>query len=125
MKRNIVILSLVFVFGLIAQSQTSNLQPEKFSKKQLASLISSATTPAEHMRIADYYSARAQKDLADAWVHEQMEADYLESTVATSDKFVTGTVRHCEYLRRHLKEEAAKMQALARQHEEMAQAAGQ
>jgi len=124
MKRTVIHLSLALVFVLTAIAAASSAQqPEKLSTRQLASLIAAAKTPAEHSRIAQYYAAQAQSDLAQAAEHEQMAAHYRQSSMASSSKFAAGTVNHCEYLVRHLNREAVKLQGLAQQHEEMAKAA--
>jgi|SRR6266567_2971258 len=121
MKRTIAILSLVFAIALVAQSQnTDSQQPEKLGKKQLATLVANAKTPADHARLANYYAAQAQNDLAEAQVHGQMAADFQQSSAASSAKFATGTIKHCQYIQARLKQDAAKMQAFAQQHEQMA-----
>jgi superoxide dismutase len=127
MKRTIVILSSIALFAAIAFAQTSPAQqnPEKLSKQQLATLISTAKTPAEHSRIAQYYGAQAQSDLAQAQEHEQMAAQFKSNPATSSSKNAAGTVNHCEYLAQHLKASAAENQKLAQEHEQMAREAGQ
>jgi hypothetical protein len=122
MKRTLAVLSLVFALTFAASSQTTINQPlpEKLGKKQLAALVANAKTPADHARLASYYTAQAQNDLDEAQVHEQMAANFHESTVANSAKFATGTINHCQYIHDRLKQDAAKMKALALQHEQMA-----
>lgn len=120
MKRILAILSLVFVIALAANSQsTAQPQPEKLGKKQLAALVANARTPADHARLASYYTAQAQNDLDEAQFHEQMAGNFHDSAVASSDKFATGTVKHCLAIHDRLKQDAAKMKALAQQQEEM------
>jgi hypothetical protein len=121
MKRTLAVLSLVFVLALAANSQSTDpQQPEKLGKKQLATLVAHAKTPAEHARLAGYYAAQAQNDMDEAQVHEQMAANFHDSAVASSDKFATGTIKHCLYIHDQLKKDAAKMQVLAQQQEQMA-----
>ena len=128
MKRSLRFLSLSFFLIAIAFAQISlaqQPQPEKLSKQQLHALIVSARSPAEHNRLAAYYSAEAQRDLAQAEEHEQMAARYNNNIVASSSKFSTGTVKHCEYLAQQFKDRAAKALQMEREHEEMATQAGQ
>jgi hypothetical protein len=121
MKRTLAVLSLVFVLAFTAYSQnTTSQQTEKLGKKQLAALVANAKTPADHARLATYYTAQAQNDLDEAQFHEQMAGNFHDSAVASSDKFATGTIKHCLYIHDHLKQEAAKMQVLAQQQEQMA-----
>jgi uncharacterized protein YacL (UPF0231 family) len=127
MKRTIVLLSSILVFAAVAFAQTAQAQPkpEKISKQQLLSLIVTAKTPAEHTRIAQYYQAEAQVDLAQSKEHEQMAEQYKKNPLISSSKYAAGTVNHCEYLAQHFKESAAKLQELAQEHEQMAQDAEQ
>jgi uncharacterized Zn finger protein len=127
MKRTIVFLSLVLVLTISALAQTAQVQsqkPEKLTKQQLLSLIATAKTPAEHSRIAQYYEAEAQNDLAQSKEHEQMAAQYKKNPAMNSSKFAAGPVNHCEYLAQHFRESAAKTQELAQMHEQMAKDSG-
>jgi hypothetical protein len=122
--------ALVLTFALAAATmtfgQTANQpQAEKLSKQQLQTLIATAKTPAQHERIARYYEAKAQSDLVQAKEHAQMAAEFKQNNVTSSAKYANGTVNHCEYLAASLKKDAAKMEALAQDHEQMAERAGQ
>lgn len=113
-----------FAFALVFTSAAFASQPaEKLSKQQLAILVATAKTPAEHTRIAAYYAAEAQNEMAQAKVHEQMAARYKQNPAASSAKFATGTVNHCEYLAQHMKQDAFRLQSLAEEHEKMAHTA--
>jgi hypothetical protein len=127
MNRTIVVLSSIFVFALIAFASTAQAQQNSadLSKQQLATLIASAKTPAEHTRIAQYYGAQAQADLALSQEHAQMADQFEKNSVTSSSKFTTGTVNHCAYLAASYKQSAAKMQKLEQEHEQMAKEAGQ
>src|SRR5258708_3259497 len=121
MKRTLAVLSLVFVIALAANTQSTDPhQPEKLGKKHLATFVATANPPADPRRLASYYVAKGQNRLAEAQFHGQMAADFHQSSAASSAKFATGTIKHCQYLQAHLTDEAAKMQAMARQHEQMA-----
>ena len=126
MNRTIVVLSSIFVFALAAFASTAQAQQNSadLSKQQLATLIASAKTPAEHTRIAQYYGAQAQADLALSQEHAQMADQFEKNSVTSSSKFTTGTVNHCAYLAASYKQSAAKMQKLEQEHEQMAKEAG-
>ena len=117
-------LSIVLGLSLTAASAATLPKAEKLNKQQHKSLIASAKTPAEHERIAQYYEAKAQNDLAQANEHAQMASQFKQNAVTSSPKWSTGTVNHCEYLAQSFTEDAAKMQALAQEHEQMALRAG-
>jgi superoxide dismutase len=106
----------------MAQTQPSS---DNLSKQQLLSLISSAKTPAEHIRIAQYYGAKAQDYLAQSKEHAQMAEQFKSNSLTSSAKFSAGTVNHCEFLAQNLKQKAEQMQKLAAEHEQMAREAGQ
>lgn len=112
----------VMAFVTIAQAQQNAGQ---LSKQQLHTLIATAKTPAEHQRIAAYYSAKAQDDLAQARVHEQMAAHFSGNPVSSSSKFTNGTVNHCVSLAANYRKDAAKMRAEEQKHEQMAMEAMQ
>lgn len=126
MKSTLTVVSLSFVLMLGAVRATAATRPqaEKLSKQQLQTLIASAKTPAEHERIARYYEAKTQSDLAQAAEHAQMAAQFKQNVLTSSSKWSTGTVNHCEYLAQSFTRDAAKMQGLAREHEQMALRAG-
>ena len=126
MKRTIVVLSSILVLAVATFATTSQAQSnsDKLSKQQLLSLTATAKTPAEHSRLAQYYSAQAQNDLAQSKEHEQMAEQFKNNSVTSSSKFAAGTVNHCEFLAQNLKQSAAQMQALSNEHAQMAIEAG-
>ena len=126
MKRTLqfVSLSSVVIFGLLQARAATRHPAENLSKPHLQSLIATAKTPAEHERIARYYEAKAQNDLAAAREHAQMAAQFRQNALTASSKWSTGTVNHCVYFAQSLTSDAAKMQQLALQHEQMALRAG-
>jgi hypothetical protein len=126
MKRSLVILSIALALTLTAFSQAQSApKSEKLSEQQLLSLITTAKTPADHTRIADYYQAQAKNYLAQSKEHEQMAAAYKKNPVTSSSKFATQTVNHCDYLAQSFKKDADRVQDLAKLHEQMAKDATQ
>ncbi len=122
MKRTISILSLAFVMTVAGIAQTAavpQIKPEHLSKGQLNSLITNAKTPADHHRLAAYYQAKAQEDLAQANEHQKMVTAFKTNGV-TNNKNQAGTIDHCAFYVQEFKNLAAKNQELARQHEKMA-----
>jgi hypothetical protein len=126
MKRTFVILVLATAFATFAQAQTAQqTKTETLNSKQLIALSAAAKTPAEHMRIAVYYQAKAQNLLAQSNEHAQMAETFRNNPVTNSSKAERGTVDHCAYLAQSLKAQAVKMQELAQSHEQMAKDATQ
>ena len=126
MKRTFAMLSvfsLAIVMTAAAVGQTTSSpqsRPEHLSKGQLYTLISTAKTPEEHHRIAQYYQAKAQDYLAQAKEHEQMVAAYKANPSLVNDKNQASTINHCEYFAQTFKDLAVKSQELAKLHEQMA-----
>lgn len=117
---------LTFVLGLtLPVFAVSTSRPEHLSKKQLAALIATAKTPAEHQRIADYYLAESNKLLAESNHHAEMAVAFRANPATNNHKSIYGTVNHCEYLAQSLKAKAEKASALAQEHEGMAETAEQ
>ena len=126
MKRigSIFALMLAMTITVIAQvSSTSPVKPEKLSNSELRSLIATATTPEQHMRLAQYYEAKAQHYLAESYEHQEMAEQFKRNPMMNNDKRAFGTVNHCEYYAQSFKQQAVKMQNLAHIQEEMAAAA--
>ena len=107
-------LAVVMMFG--AFTQTAFAQG-KLDKSQVNTLISTAKTPADHQRIADYYKAEAKDYLAQADEHKAMIAAYKANP---SSKHQAALLTHCENLAADLKDLSTKSQELAQLHEKMA-----
>ena len=130
MKRTISVLSilsfaLVMTIVTLAQAPPAQkLKAEHLSKHQLKSLISTAKTPAEHQRIAQYYEAKAQDYLSQSNEHEEMLAAYKQNGYIRN-RNQANAIYHCQYFVEQFKEMAAKSQELAQLHEQMAKDAEQ
>ena len=88
-------------------------------------LIATAKTAAEHLRLAGYYSLRADSDLAQAMFQQKMAIDYSANALGSSSKFSPGTVDHCVAIGRRLKQHAAKMRKLQEEQEQLARQSGE
>jgi len=131
MKRTFAILSvlslaIVMTFAAVGQTTPApKIKPEHLSKGQFNSLISTAKTPVEHHRIAQFYQAQAQDYLAQSKEHEAMVAAYRSNPSLVNNKNQASTINHCEYFVQTFKDLAVKSQELAQLHEEMATQTGQ
>jgi len=119
MNRITVILTLILALNFQAFAIAPK-STERMSKKELAKLVANAQTPAEHRRIAAYYSAEAARLSAESSDHAQMAAGFRRNAPNKSTAF---QVDHCEYLVHTLKAKADKALVAASEHERMAQAA--
>ncbi len=122
MNRQSSILSLLvaLTIAMAVQGQAST-QPktDTLSNHQLLTLIATAKTPAEHLRLAQYYGEQAKYYLAQSTLHQEMAAAYKKNP-ASSAKFSTGSAHHCDFFAQSFKQTATQMQELASMHEQMA-----
>ena len=127
MKRTIASFVFAAVLAFTSFAVTAQTQPnsEKLSKQQLLSLIATAKTPADHLRIAQYYEAQAQQYQAQAREHEQMVAAYKANSSLSTDKNQASTIGHCEYFVATFNALAANSRELAASHKRMADEASE
>ena len=122
MRRSISVLSLLVAltisFAVYGQSAPQP-KTDKLTKHQLLSLIATAKTPTEHLRLAQYYEAQAKYYLAQSSLHQEMAAAYRKNP-PISGKYSINSANHCDFFAQSFKEDATKMQELANMHEQMA-----
>ena len=100
------------------------------SKQDLEVLMKSAKTPAEHQRIADHYRQKAQQLTASSKQHSELAVTYAKNppfpALEAKHGYAFGQgATHCRYWAKRDGEEAAKAEALATRHDDMAKAVGQ
>ena len=105
---------------LAPQPSLAKTVPQRISSQQLERHAAEAQTPAEHVRIAQYYEAKAQDYLAQAHVHEAMIENFKADATRVNNKNQASTIGHCQYFVYNYKALAAKSERLAQMHEEMA-----
>lgn len=125
MIRNLFVLSLAVVLSIAASAQTQANQfaAEKLSARELNALVASARTAAEHERIANYYAAQALEYRAEEQQHLAMLTGFMANPTVNNEKARFGTMNHCEYLARTMRQRASKAEALALEQQKLAQAA--
>ncbi len=85
-------------------------------ENDLATMVETAKTPADHEAIAKVYQARADDAAAKAAEHRRMGAEYKELPFAEKGRFH----EHCEALVRSYESAAKELAALAEAHRQMA-----
>jgi hypothetical protein len=93
-------------------------QQQRLTKKEVKSLIATATTSEDHLRIASYYRGVAQRYLARQKEHEAEEKEYRSNPRAYPSKL--GLAEHCRQWAYLDGQSAQKALALAESHEKMA-----
>lgn len=95
------------------------------SSKEVKTLLTNAKTPADHMKLARHFAAKAAQHVADAKEHEELAVEYKQNPRLGSSKRPMGpdTAEHCQYYAEHCRKAAQEMRAMAAMHEEMAKQA--
>lgn len=125
---SIFVVAVLSSFAASAQTQiaASDLALDavpQLSARQLQTLVATANSPQDHEVLASYYRARAIEYRAQAEAHDSMLNLFQASDIMHNDKLRPGTIDHCLHMARSLKQRAEKAQALARDQQQMAQAA--
>jgi hypothetical protein len=103
------ILSLIAFFASVNQIYAAE-------QEEITTLIETAKTPEDHIKIAEYYDTQAAKAEQKAYKHAAMASAYKERS-----KPMPGMVRHCTDLVKDYKAEAAEYSKMAAEHRKMAQ----
>lgn len=107
------------------------VEAQKISnKKELKALIKTAKTPADHLRIANYYREQAAKLTASSNEHVAMAKEYAKHPMfaaleAKQQASFGQGASHCRRWAELDQQQAKEAEALAVLHEEMAKAAEQ
>lgn len=97
---------------------------EKLSKSQSRTLAATAKTRKEHLRLARYFDAESHRYAAEAEDHITMGAQFRKNPMLNNSKRFQGTVDHCDYIAKSLKEASVQAGELAQMHEAMATDSG-
>ena len=119
MKRT---LAVVTMSVLMAMAGTAAGSSRMLSKKELKTLLATASTPEQHNRLAEHYRAKAEKLDADANDHIEMAKVYRSRGGAAGTKWPANTLtpKHCEDLAKTLRKSAAEARDLGTEHAGMA-----
>ncbi len=98
---------------------TSFVNPNQIyaaEEEEIMTLIETAKTPEDHIKIAEFYEAQAVKMQEKATKHSEMASAYKSRS-----KPMPGMVRHCTALATESKEQAEEYNKMAAEHRKMAQ----
>ena len=127
MKSRITLLAVLAIAAAAFSVQASSAQnTATITKKEAKVLLKNAKTPADHLKIANYYRQEAQRLTARSNNHGAEVAPLMQSrTFAAMDSKHPGafgpTASHCRYWSAQYAYEAEKAAKLAALHEGMAQ----
>ena len=95
----------------------------KLSKSEVKSLIQTAKTPADHLKLASYYHYEATTLTADIKEHQEMAVAYDQNPALKALPKAQTLGDHCRSLVRYLGEDLKEANEMAAIHEEMAKEA--
>ena len=118
------VVAALIVFVAVAQSLTAQ-SAGLLNKSELRALIAKAETPADHMKLAGHFTAKAEQLEAEAKEHRELAKEYKQhSTMHGTKHPMSGQIaEHCEYFADELSKAAKEARAVAAAHEKMAKEA--
>ena len=110
---------------LLASSLRGQSPSAILTKKQLADLVRTAHTAADHQKLAAHYRAAAAKHEMEAQEHEALAKEYKANPHPSEVKMPGSpdTAAHCLTLAGHCRKAAQSMNDMAAMHEAMAKKA--
>ena len=123
--------SAIALFALMlvsVSSQAASTSGDTLTNKQVKELIANAKTPADHMKLAKHFDAKADELAAESQKHAQLADQYRHTQVLASDEhtptnYYVDEAEHCAHLASKLSEAADAARDLAHDHEKVAQQA--
>lgn len=109
-------------FGLAAQDQPLR-DAHKLSPSEVKTLIRGASTPEDHLKLAEYFRQEASEEATAARLHEEMAEIYEPMPLPSG--FKPESIRemkgHCREFARNADRASAAAQKLAAEHEKLAE----
>jgi hypothetical protein len=121
-KKGVIYMNKLYLFlfamlvSLIAINFSAYTQNVLSEEDDIISLIESANTPEDHLKIADYYDTQAAKMETEAKRHDSMAKAYEKRS-----KPLKAMVNHCVNISKELRESAEQHNAMSLEHRTMAQ----
>lgn len=111
------------VVGMLAQ--TNPAATARLTKKEVKTLVATAKTPEDHMKLARHFRQEADTLEAQAKEHDDLALEYRKNPSAMSMKMPMSprSAEHCEYFAKSAREAAKAARELATSHEQMAKEA--
>ncbi len=110
--------------ALPAAAQTQLASDHKLSPSEVKTLIKAASTPEDHLQLAEYFRREALEETASARLHDEM-AELYEPGSAPPSKFKQPTSKemkgHCREFARNASRAAEIATKMAEEHEKLAE----
>jgi hypothetical protein len=101
--------------ALLVLSYNKQAQTNATEEEDITTMIATAKTPEDHMKISQYYEDQAAMMEKNAVLHESMAKAYMQRGK------MPGMSKHCENLVKDSKASAAQYKDMAEAHKKMAQ----
>jgi hypothetical protein len=92
----------------------------RLSKKEVKALLTSASSPADHEKLARHFAAKASDLQEDAVEHEELAASYPTTPPSSKGGPPVQWEQHCKSLAKSLKNAAAEARKLSDLHKQLA-----
>jgi hypothetical protein len=112
------LLFLTFASGQTGANTATTAIHKKLSHNELKNLIATAKTREDHLRIADYYRGEATHLRKEAAEHEDLATAYAKGTIWVPSKL--GLLQHCKEFAQSFARAAEEADALASDHQKIA-----
>ena len=122
-KRSVASSAVLAFFLVITVNPASAGGRENILKtKEVRALLANAKTPADHTRLAKYYTAMAAIHEAEAQEHDALAVEYARNPPLAASKhpMAPNTAEHCKFFAEHCRNLAKEMRGRAAWHEQMA-----
>jgi hypothetical protein len=126
-RRGLLVWLFTMFLILPAWSAAQTKPPANWTTKDLKEAISSAKTPQDHQRIAQYYNTDADRLAAEAKDHAELAEIYRKSPNLHEQKHPMSpqTAAHCQWEADRYTEMAQKQREMAKMHDDMAKSLSQ
>ena len=124
-RRHVTVAVLMATPLLVSPGANSQTADKALGKKQLADLVATAKTTADHRRLAAHFRTVAAHHEAEAKEHVELAAKYKKDPTSSESKRPGSgdTAAHCLTFAEHCRKAAKTMSEMAAMHEEMAKTA--
>lgn len=129
-RKRVPIVAVLFLLALIVSlsSHSSAATAKTMTSKEAKALIATAKTPEDHAKLAQYFTAEADRLETDAKEHDEMVEAYRKNPMtqmrAEKTPGAVGTIEHCKFLAKSFREAAKSAREMAAEHEQMGKNAG-
>jgi len=111
----------LLVFALSGSASAQHSPQDQLSKKELKALLVSASTPADHEKLARHFQAKAAALDEDAAEHDELAVAYRTPPPSSKGVPPVQWAQHCKSVATSLRKAAAESRKLADGHKKMAQ----